>query len=497
LDILHRYLIKKKWEGSVCPSVSKLELDDFKLVYPIIADEKIPSARRSLEKMLIEVAEYGNERGQVLVNLFSQGKLQEVNDLLRASFKGTPNFNVGSPKQIINLLYTVMQLPIRLVNKLTDSNRAKGEKQGSPRSDEDAMKMAVQMQDVAAGSEEATVLTSLIALKSINTARGLYYDGYPKFVHWKTNRIHPELKQSGTNTRRHSSKSPNIQQLDSSYGGIRSVILPHKPSAVIASLDLAAQEVRLAAHYSRDKNLLSCYVGEKHELRDVHSIVAARIAGCSYDQFVARRKGSDAKVAAKADKIRSIAKTVVFASFYGAAAPKIAETLGISTDEAQTYLDALDSEFSGLTAWKTRTESKVASQGFVTIHGGTVRHLRQAINSEDTYEKSKALRQASNSRIQGAGANQLKRIMSDIWDSRLIEDFDYRWMFPVHDETVHSIGRQDAVQVLGILHKIMTRDFLDGVPSGSSIGIGKNFGELTEIGEVFDEQLVRDALEKI
>ena len=87
--------------------------------------------------------------------------------------------------------------------------------------------------------------------------------------------------------------------------------------------------------------------------------------------------------------------------------------------------------------------------------------------------------------------------MCKVWNSSLIENYQFQWMFPVHDEAVFSVAGtdQEVIDVLKIMHGFMTDQFLEGgVPSASSIGIGRNFGDLVELGEVFDESLIRKTL---
>jgi DNA polymerase I-like protein with 3'-5' exonuclease and polymerase domains len=191
--------------------------------------------------------------------------------------------------------------------------------------------------------KDAEVLIALLELKSIKTRSSLYWEAYPKFLHWMDNLLHPEVRQCSTNTRRHTSANPNIQQQDSTQGGVRSVMKPHRKDAVFVSLDLAGQEIRLLGDYSRDENILSAYIGDPP--RDLHSFTAAMILGLSYEEFRARFESKDEAIASEANLARQRGKTVFFASSYGAMAPKIALGLGISEELAQTYLDALDKVF--------------------------------------------------------------------------------------------------------------------------------------------------------
>lgn len=491
--VLNKYLIEKGWSGTQCPMFSELTPANVKEAVRVILGLELETMVRTISKMakLIEVMDHSD--APLLAQFVADENLDQINDWMVQRFEGTPDLNVGSNKQLVTLMYETMGLPIRLRNKATDAMRAKGIREGNPRADDDAMAMAIKMGD--ASPEIAPVLQALTTMKSINTKRGLYWEPYPNMVHWKDRRIHPEIRQCATNTRRHTSGNPNIQQLDSDYGGVRSVIMPHHKEAVVVSLDLAGQEIRLLADMSRDPNMMSAYMGDN--LKDLHSFTAAMILGIPYDEFRARYKSEDVAVSGPANAARQNGKVTFFASSYGAMAPKIAEGLGIAESVAQSYLDALDKAFPRVNEWKGETEDYASRHGWVPLHGGNRRHLREMLLSDDKWVAQKALRQASNARIQGAGGNQIRTIMSNIWSSCLLEDYDFRFYWPVHDELVVSVGRQDAVKVIQALHGFMCNQFLDVLPSASSIGIGSSFGTLTEIGEVADGALIEKTVADI
>lgn len=498
--VLDGYLMEKGWEGTQCPTVTADTLDaaTVKSVFELLVGRPLETRVRTVTKLIILVGAEPEDEAKVLAGLLEDENYTALNEWIERRFDNTPTFEESSPKQMQKLLYEVMAMPVRMRNPATDTMRAKGIKEGTAKTDDDAMKMALSMGDC----DRPEVLQALMELRSINTRRGLYWEPYPKAVHWKTGRIHPELKQSSTNTRRWASANPNIQQLDSGDGGVRTVILPHHPGAVVVSLDESSQEVRLAAAYSKDPNLLTCYLGAEDQLRDVHSIVACKIAGIPYAEFRSRLKGVDKIVADIAAKIRGMAKTVLFASFYGAGAKKIALGLSISEAEAQGYIDTIYGQFPELAAWKAATEKHASQKGWIPVWAGdgmyTRRHLREQLLSGNHYEEGKALRQASNASIQSAGANQIKSVMTKVWDSDMLERYDMRWMFPVHDECVFSVMQGDAAAAIGEAHAYMTAPFLDaGVPSASSIGLGRSFGNLIEIGEKFSVGAVEAALEKI
>ena len=493
--VVDQFLVTKGWDGTVMPVITTLDNKVVKMLVQIVLKTELDTLVRTVSKMTPLIRELNVEGAETLASLIDDNNIEALNKLVQMHFEGKPIFNTGSPKQMQKLLYETLALPIRLRNKPTDTMRKAGIKEGTPRTDEDAIMMAIKLGD--AEPEIRAALKALVELKSIGTRTGLYWEPYPGMIHWKTGKIHPSLRQSATNTRRFAGSDPNVQQMDSTPGGVRSVIIPHHKNAIVASLDESAQEVRLLADYCLDPTLLSCYVGEKNQLRDVHSIVACKIADCTYEEFRRRLLEGTDEEKTIANGQRQKAKITLFATLYGAAAPKIAEGLGITEEEAQGYIDAIYAQFPMARVWKEDCEKFARENGYVEIHGGTIRHLADLVLSEDKYTASKAMRQAGNAKIQAAGGTQIKRIMSDIWDSDLLDNYDYRWLMSVHDESVHSIGRKDAVVVLEKLHGFMTKQFLNVVPSASSIGLGKSFGDLIEIGEVFSAQKVEEALAKI
>lgn len=492
--VLHNYLVSKGWDGSVCPKYEgEMTPKQIKEAVRIVLGHEMDTQVRVVSKLAKLVSVIEHEDAPLLAKLLEDGAIDQINGWASRRFEGKPDFNPGSFVQIGRLMYEVMGLPVRLRNRATDAMRAKGIREGNPQTDDDAINLAIKLGD--ATGEEAETLKALLEMKSINTRTGLYWESYPKMLHWKTRKLHPEVRQCATNTRRHTSANPNIQQQDSSAGGVRTTVRPHHSEAVFVSLDLAGQEIRLLGDYSRDENILSAYIGDPP--RDLHSFTAAMILGSSYETFRAQYESSDPAVASKAQAARQNGKTTFFASSYGAMAGKIGMSLGVSEEVAQGYLDALDKAFPGVPRWKKETEQFAERHGWVPILGGTRRHLRGVLLSNDRYTASKALRQASNARIQGAGGNQIRTIMGRVWDNDIFERYDVRFYWPVHDEVCFSVHKDHAVPVIKVLHSLMCEQFLDLLPSASSIGIGPSYGSLHELGETFDPLLVEKTVHEI
>lgn len=494
---IETFLIEKGWDGVTCPVFEELTPANIKQAVQIVLGQELKSMVRTPAKLAVLIDQLDHEDAGTLAALIADNKVDLVNRMVASRYTGKPDFNVGSPKQISKLLYEVIGMPIRLRNKATDSMRAAGIKEGNPRTDDGAIDMAIKFGDVS--GREAEVLEALLEMKSCNTRNALYWSAIPVHIHWKTGKLHSEITQSNTNTRRWTSSKINLQQLESNPEGVRSVILDR--DRLVTSLDQSSQEVRLMAELSQDEGLLSCYVGSN--LRDTHSLVAHRIAGVTYEEFMAMRRSEDKTISSSASAIRRIAKGVFFGYLFGSAAPKTAETLGITEEEAQTYIDAINSAFPGIKRYQEESSNMAETLGYVSLLGGTKRHLAKLVTSEDKWEASKALRQAGNSRIQGAAANQIKTVMTKVWDSHLLDDTSFRWLFCVHDEIVVSTDAHDTVDVIHEVHKIMTEPFLKSLPSESSLGVGKSFGALLEqpenefSGGRFNKEMLQKALDSL
>jgi 5'-3' exonuclease len=495
--IIEEFLIEKGWDGVTCPVFEELTPANIKQAVQIVLGQELKSMVRTPAKLAVLIEQLDHEDAGTLAALIADNKVDLVNRMVASRYTGKPDFNVGSPKQISKLLYEVIGMPIRLRNKATDSMRAAGIKEGNPRTDDGAIDMAIKFGDVS--GREAEVLEALLEMKSCNTRNALYWSAIPVHIHWKTGKLHSEITQSNTNTRRWTSSKINLQQLESNPEGVRSVILDR--DRLVTSLDQSSQEVRLMAELSQDEGLLSCYVG--NNLRDTHSLVAHRIAGVTYEEFMDMRMSEDKTISSSASAIRRIAKAVFFGYLYGSAAPKTAETLGITEEQAQTYIDAINSAFPGIKRYQEESSSLAETLGYVPLLGGTKRHLAKLVTSEDKWEASKALRQAGNSRIQGAAANQIKTVMTKVWDSHLLDDTSFKWLFCVHDEIVVSTDAHDTVDVIHEVHKIMTEPFLKSLPSESSLGVGKSFGALLEqpenefSGGRFNKEMLQKAIDSL
>ena len=469
-----------------CTEETMLTAKYLKYAFEIVHKFKLNTRFSKIEKVLEAIEEQcTNDTFWTLVKDLNNDErnVEVFNAFVGGYFDATTVFNPSSPAQLANLMYIIMGLPVRMRNAPTDNMRAAG-KEGTPKTDELAIRSALYYDVTNKDSKEFKVLNNLLEIKNLNTRAGLYYTPYPNFVHWKTGRIHTSLHQNAAATRRFTSSKPNLQQLSGGgKGDFREVLVPHKKNALIVSLDFSGQELRIIADSSQDENMLSCYVGDS--LKDLHSLTASSIVKMDYNEFEEQLHNAESARHSYANKWRKVGKTVNFASEYGTTAKTLGLMLMIPEDEAQTYLDARLQAFPKVQKWKDSVVRQAYNDGYVTTLLGGRRHL-DGLKSEDKWERLKAERQAVNSVVQGSAAEMTKVAMGRIWTSGIRNRYDIRFIAPIHDELVFSVTKNDLPAAVAEIHKAMVTKYATmEVPIRSSISIGVNLGDLKD----FDENL--------
>jgi 5'-3' exonuclease len=473
-------------------------------------DAFLSSRVRTPAKLAILARELGHETFAAMVEKCIAGEGATFTAWVREHFSGEPIFKISN-KQMQHLLYEVMKLPIRVRNKPTEKMKKEG-KEGNPKGD--ALAIAYALRD--ASEEQKPVLESIRLMQMVNTRRNLYYKKYPYAIHWKTGRIHPTHNQCHANTRRASMAKVNTQQLpkhpkiEGQAAKFRETIVPHHPDAVIVSLDEDSQELRIIGDYSQDENMLSAFIGE--HLKSLHSLTGHQIAvkkkkvavDMTYEEFDKAAKDKNHPLYKVCSEYRALGKKVNFTTEFGAMAPKLALTMLVSEEEAQTYIDAKEAMFPGVRKWKNAVIAESKQEGIVRTKEGAVRHLTAAYMSDDYYQVSKAERQAVNFKIQSSAAEMVKKAEGRVWRLGLTYKYDAVCYGPVHDEIVFSVMKKDLVAFLKEAHWCMVQPYGGMVvPIVSSISFGPNFGVQIEIGaEPTDEavekgwQAVKELLAK-
>lgn len=502
------FLIAQGWEGTVCPVYDKdITPAQIKEAYEIVIGEKLDTKMRTISKIVTYIGEVVDQPIlAAALQALLDGDDKPFNGLVAQHFNGEPESPVGSSKKMGHLMYEVMQLPVRVHNKATDTMRAAGIYKGTPKTD--ALAIAYALQD--ASPEHKEVLESLKLMQMVQTRRSLYYSSYPGFVHWKDGRIHSSHRQSSTNTRRASESKPNKQQLpkhpkiEGYLSRFREVIVPHKKNAVIVSLDFDSQELRVIAEYSQDQGMLDCFIGENK--RSMHSITGLGILQKEhsetdmwrYEDYVEAMEDKAHPLNKETKASRVLGKKVNFTTEFGAQKAKLAQTMMISEDEAQSYIDAKEAAFPEVVQWKQKVIKEAKSCGYTRTMLGAVRHLRDAFILGDKWTAMKAERQSVNFKVQSSSAEMTKRAEGRIWSSGLLYKYDCRYIGVIHDETVFSTSIEDLHDFLVDAWTCVVAPYANmRVPIESGISFGKDFFNQIEVGMQPTKEAVDKGLAKL
>ncbi len=539
---LREFLISIGWAGTTTPHYSELTPANIKEACLVILNTELKTMVRTPSKLAKLVEQLDHPDAPLLSKYILDGDMAQINALLSSRFKGDPEFAVNSPKQMQNFLYGALNLPVHVVNATTALERqnkpllarvisdhkkkwAGHETQPIPssmfeapankeqeirscltakgRTDDTAIDFALAM-DVEDKPDVARILKSVKAIKTCKTRESLYYIPYTHLQHWKDRKIHGQMGQCRTVTRRFAPSDPNLAQLPKKAEGIqfRECYIPHRKNAVIVSIDFAGQELRQGAGQSMDTGMLDCFIGDNK--KDMHSMTAAgamvtkwgrekveelanqfgQPGDTDYDLFLRLRASKEADIHKMADDLRKNAKNVNFGAQYDAQAPKLAETLVIPVQDAEAFLQAKYAAFPRFEEWKNEVKEEAESKGYVTTPLGARRHLRDSLLSDEWGRKDKALRQGPNFRIQGGSAEQTKLAMGRLWDSGILFDLDMSFFAPIHDELVWSVTVEDCLASIKVVLNAMTQPYGNlPVPFLGSVAIGLNFGDMAECGD--------------
>lgn len=547
--VLMNYLMKIGFEGTRFEPLTELDPASIKRACLEITGTELKTMVRTPSKLAKLIAE--QDPDSILPALINENKIDLINQIMESKFTGEPNLDLASPKQMKTLLYDFMKLPVRLINDITVVERVKqpmldlavkkfkqvraGKSalamtddemvlmRKKAKTDDDAVKFALKFDADVLDPESVAALAAISTMKRVLTMRSLFYKNYWKGLHWKDGKLHCNTNQCAAVSRRYSMSDQNLQQLPKKGTGVRfrGHFVPHKRSAVIASIDFVGQELRLAADTSQDRNMLACYVGDN--LKDPHSLTAAgalrsawgsghvdelfawhgddlpRNAEGTYDLFkrlLALPK--DDELRKRSDDHRKGAKNTNFAAQNGARAVKISEMETMLLVDAQRFLDGREAMFPGVSEAAEECSQLAQRLGYATTYMGARRHLREAMLSEERGASDRAGRQAWSTRIQASAGEMAKLAMSKLWTSGIYFRYDARFIAPIHDELVSSVVAEHAVDFLREKNAAMTQTYSTmKVPILGSISIGKNFAEQIECGDWFIEDRIKKALNDI
>ena len=351
-------------------------------------------------------------------------------------------FNIGSPKQIGEILFGRMGVPYK----------GSKTKTGQYKTDEATL---------AEVSADFPIVKQILRHRSLSKLLGTYVDALPLLMN-DDGRIHSSFNQTIAATGRLSSANPNLQNIPvrtPEGAEVRKAFVPRDADHVLLASDYSQIELRLVASLSRDAGMLDAF----RTGRDIHTATAALIFDVPFEE-VSRVQ-------------RYQAKTINFAILYGAGAQRLTQELEISRAEASQLITNYYERFSGLRKFMSGTVEQAKEEGYVATLLGRKRSLRD-INSRSSVARALAERMAMNTPIQGTAADMIKLAMIRIHRALREQGFRTRMVLQVHDELVFDAPRDEVERVTPLIEKLMREAIpnLD-VPIVVETGVGENWLE--------------------
>jgi DNA polymerase-1 len=349
-------------------------------------------------------------------------------------------FNLGSPKQIGEILFGKLGLPVK---KKTMS--------GAPSTDEEVL---------AELAADYPLPARLLEHRGLSKLKGTYTDKLPLMVNPATGRVHTNYAQAVAVTGRLSSNDPNLQNIPirtAEGRRVREAFIP-PPGHSILSADYSQIELRIMAHMSRDPGLLKAFA----EGIDVHRATASEVFGTALPEV--------------SNEQRRYAKTINFGLIYGMGAFGLAQALGIERSAAATYIERYFERFAGVRRYMEETKALAHQKGYVETLFGRRIYLPE-INGGSGPRKSAAERQAINAPMQGTAADLIKLAMIAVQRTLDDEQRATKVIMQVHDELVFDVPAEELDWARAEVPRIMASVASFEVPLLAEVGVGANWDE--------------------
>ncbi|HZZ74120.1 MAG TPA: DNA polymerase I [Pirellulales bacterium] len=356
-------------------------------------------------------------------------------------------FNIASPKQLADVLFTRLKLPV-----------VKKTKTG-PSTDAEVLEELAKLHPLPA---------RIVEYRQFAKLKNTYVDALPQLVHPVTRRVHASLNQAVAATGRLSGSDPNLQNIPvRTHSGreIRAAFLPGVAGWQLLAADYSQIELRVLAHFSQDAALLAAFARDE----DIHTRVASEVFGVAPE-------GVDADM-------RRTAKAVNFGVIYGQSPFGLAKALGISQEEAARFIDAYFNGYAGVERFLTQLLADCFRDGFVSTLLGRRRAIR-GIRQPDPLAAGAASRnrnlperEAINTVIQGSAADLIKLAMIHIERRLRRENRQAKLLLQIHDELILEVPPDELPAVGRLVAEEMAQAYPLSVPLKVDLKSGANWAE--------------------
>ena len=400
---------------------------------------------RELEIPLLNVLSRIERNGALVCRDTLAAHSQELGERILAlesqahELAGGP-FNLGSPKQLGEILFNQLELPV-----------LRKTPKGAPSTAEDVL---------AELALDYPLPAVLMEYRGLSKLKSTYTDKLPEMIDPRTGRVHTSYHQAVTATGRLSSSDPNLQNIPirtEEGRRIRQAFIA-APGHQIVAADYSQIELRIMAHLSQDAGLLTAFA----EGLDVHSATAAEVFGVGID-------------AVSGDQRRK-AKAINFGLIYGMSAFGLGKQLGIGRNEAQEYIDLYFARYPGVADYMARTREAAHDMGYVETLKGRRLYLPE-INARNRQRQQAAERTAINAPMQGTAADIIKLAMLAVDDWLTHSSLSARLIMQVHDELVFEVEAGAVEELSATVSQLMSDVGVLDVPLLVEAGTGDNWDQ--------------------
>ena len=351
------------------------------------------------------------------------------------------SFNLGSTKQLQHILFDKMELPV-----------IKKTPKGAPSTSEEVL------QELAL---DYPLPHKIMEYRGLTKLKSTYTDKLPKMINHRTGRVHTSYHQAVTATGRLSSTDPNLQNIpirNEAGRRVRQAFVPKDGFKFVAA-DYSQIELRIMAHLSKDKGLLSAF----EQGKDIHSATASEVFNIPLDDVTADQRRS--------------AKAINFGLIYGMSAFGLSKQLNIPRNDAQKYMDVYFERYPGVLEYMDSTREKAKQNGYVETVFGRRLYLPD-IKASNGLRRKGAERAAINAPMQGTAADVIKMAMLavDEWIQKDAPD-DVCMTMQVHDELVFEIREDMLDTYIAKITSLMENAATLSVPLLVEAGVGENWDE--------------------
>ena len=379
-----------------------------------------------LARVLADMEEIGFKIDCEGIAAYGEELAQAANDLqMRIYSYAGEEFNIGSPKQLGEVLFEKMGLP-----------KSKKTKTGYSTDAETLQKLI----------PYHPIIEDILDYRQVTKLKSTYADGLVKAADAE-GRVHSIFNQTGTATGRLSSSEPNLQNIPvrTELGRrFRKFFVPKNSDYVLIDADYSQIELRLLAHIANDEAMIDSFLSGE----DIHTMTAAKVFNLPLEEVT--------------PDLRKKAKAVNFGIMYGIGEYSLSEDLGISRAQAKAYIESYFAQFPQIRAYLDRVQAEAKTDGYATTFFGRRRYIPELASSNKNLQHF-GERVAMNSPIQGTAADIMKLAMIRVCDRLRESGYDARLILQVHDELLIEAHRDCAEAVMELL--------VDGMENAAALSI--------------------------